>query len=33
MVREISRFGGDVSKFVSPLVAKRLQEKKLNKGE
>lgn len=33
MVREISRFGGDVSKFVSPLVAKRLQAKKLNKGE
>jgi pantetheine-phosphate adenylyltransferase len=33
MVREISRFGGDVSKFVSPLVAKRLQQKKLNKGE
>jgi len=33
MVREISRFGGDVSKFVSPLVATRLQAKKLNKGE
>ena len=33
MVREISRFGGDVGKFVSPLVAKRLQAKKLNKGE
>lgn len=33
MVREISRFGGDVSKFVSPLVVKRLQAKKLNKGE
>jgi pantetheine-phosphate adenylyltransferase len=24
MVREIARFGGDVSKFVSPLVAKKL---------
>ena len=33
MVREISRFGGDVGKFVSPLVATRLQAKKLNKGE
>ena len=29
MVREIARFGGDVSKFVSPLVATRLIEKKL----
>ena len=29
MVREIARFGGDVSKFVSPLVAARLTEKKL----
>lgn len=29
MVREIARFGGDVSKFVSPLVASRLTEKKL----
>jgi len=29
MVREIARFGGDVSKFVSPLVAKRLIENKL----
>lgn len=28
MVREIARFGGDVSKFVSPLVAKRLIENK-----
>jgi pantetheine-phosphate adenylyltransferase len=28
MVREISRFGGDVSKFVSPLVADKLKEKK-----
>ena len=27
MVREIARFGGDVSKFVSPLVAARLAEK------
>lgn len=30
MVREISRFGGDVSKFVSPVVAARLESKKLN---
>lgn len=30
MVREIARFGGDVGKFVSPLVAQRLQEKKLS---
>ena len=29
MVREIARFGGNVSKFVSPMVAKRLTEKKL----
>ena len=28
MVREIARFGGDVSKFVSPLVAARLAAKK-----
>ncbi len=27
MVREIARFGGDVSKFVSPLVAAKLQQK------
>lgn len=33
MVREIARFGGDVTKFVSPVVAQRLQDKKLNKGE
>ncbi|WP_035382875.1 pantetheine-phosphate adenylyltransferase [Ferriphaselus sp. R-1] len=30
MVREVSRFGGDVSKFVSPVVAARLESKKLN---
>ncbi|MFA5826608.1 MAG: pantetheine-phosphate adenylyltransferase [Gallionellaceae bacterium] len=29
MVREISRFGGDVSKFVSPSVAAKLKDKKL----
>jgi pantetheine-phosphate adenylyltransferase len=29
MVREIARFGGDVSKFVSPQVAQRLGAKKL----
>lgn len=28
MVREIARFGGDVSKFVSPSVAAKLNEKK-----
>jgi pantetheine-phosphate adenylyltransferase len=28
MVREIARFGGDVSKFVSPSVAKKLIDKK-----
>jgi len=27
IVREIARFGGDVSKFVSPLVAEKLKEK------
>jgi len=27
MVREVARFGGDVSRFVSPLVAERLAEK------
>jgi len=30
MVREIARFGGDVSKFVSPLVAAKLLEKTFN---
>jgi pantetheine-phosphate adenylyltransferase len=30
MVREVARFGGDVSKFVSPLVAEKLAEKRLN---
>ena len=29
MVREIARFGGDVSKFVSPSVAKKLIAKKI----
>ena len=28
MVREVARFGGDVSKFVSPLVAEKLKTKK-----
>jgi len=27
MVREVARFGGDVGKFVSPLVATKLQQK------
>ena len=27
MVREVARFGGDVSKFVSPYVVKKLQQK------
>lgn len=27
IVREVARFGGDVSKFVSPFVAARLQQK------
>ncbi len=27
MVREVSRFGGDVSKFVSPCVVERLQQR------
>ena len=27
MVREVARFGGDVSKFVSPLVTTRLKQK------
>jgi pantetheine-phosphate adenylyltransferase len=27
IVREIARFGGDVSKFVSPLVVAKLKEK------
>ena len=30
MVREVARFGGDVSKFVSPTVAARLDEKRSN---
>lgn len=31
MVREVARFGGDVSKFVSPGVVERLQQKFLGK--
>ncbi len=30
MVREVARFGGDVSKFVSPSVAAKLAKKRLN---
>ncbi|MFA6120979.1 MAG: pantetheine-phosphate adenylyltransferase [Sideroxydans sp.] len=33
MVREIARFGGDVSKFVSPSVEAKLKIKKSTKGE
>lgn len=33
IVREIARFGGDVSKFVSPLVVKKLKEKYQYQGE
>lgn len=33
IVREIARFGGDVSKFVSPLVVAKLKEKNQRKGE
>ncbi len=33
IVREIARFGGDVSKFVSPSVEAKLKIKKLTKGE
>ena len=33
MVREIARFGGDVSKFVSPSVEAKLKYKKSTKGE
>jgi len=33
MVREIARFGGDVSKFVSPSVEARLKDKKSTNGE
>ena len=33
MVREIARFGGDVSKFVSPSVETKLIAKRLTKGE
>ena len=29
MVREVARFGGDVSKFVSPYVVEKLQQKNL----
>lgn len=31
MVREVARFGGDVSKFVSPYVVEKLQQKNLIK--
>ncbi len=31
MVHEVARFGGDVSKFVSPVVVERLQQKFLGK--
>jgi pantetheine-phosphate adenylyltransferase len=30
MVREVARFGGDVSKFVSPSVAEKLAAKRAN---
>jgi len=30
MVREVARFGGDVSKFVSPYVVKKLQQKNIS---
>jgi pantetheine-phosphate adenylyltransferase len=33
IVRELARFGGDVSKFVSPSVVARLAEKNQRKGE
>lgn len=33
IVREIARFGGDVSKFVSPSVVARLEQKNQRKGE
>jgi pantetheine-phosphate adenylyltransferase len=33
MVREIARFGGDVSKFVSPSVAAKLKDKNQTRGE
>ena len=33
IVREIARFGGDVSKFVSPSVEAKLKDKKSSKGE
>jgi pantetheine-phosphate adenylyltransferase len=33
MVREVARFGGDVSKFVSPYVLEKLQQKSLNQEE
>ncbi|MEQ1913658.1 MAG: pantetheine-phosphate adenylyltransferase [Sideroxydans sp.] len=33
IVREIARFGGDVSKFVSPSVETKLIAKRLTKGE
>jgi len=33
MVREIARFGGDVSKFVSPSVAQKLIDKKKSEGK
>lgn len=33
IVREIARFGGDVSKFVSPSVVARLKEKNQHQGE
>jgi pantetheine-phosphate adenylyltransferase len=33
IVREIARFGGDVSKFVSPSVVARLEKKNQRKGE
>jgi pantetheine-phosphate adenylyltransferase len=32
MVREIARFGGDVSKFVSPSVAAKLKDKNQTRG-
>lgn len=33
MVREIARFGGDVSQFVSPAVEAKLKQKRITQGE
>ena len=33
VVKEVAAFGGDISQFVPEIVERRIQEKKIEKGE